>query len=272
MERKSTSAAGFRPPRRRRIHEDVAEQLRDAILDGRFHTGQKLPPERELAEEFRVNRTSIRDAIKVLEGLGLVTVRQGDGATVQPLIDASLDILAPMIFHGGRLDADVLVEMAEVITPLLFEMARLAVERRRPPQLGELRKLRDQIADETREREERFASSRDLIVLLSDMTKNRVWQMLARRLRVLLASEPLRETRRRLRRDPGRLVPIIDSCLEAIDSGRPEEALVALRRIITLVGDTALQVAPQRTNTRSAAMQVGRKAGRSTVDDGPLII
>src|SRR5206468_1069849 len=67
----------FRAPARRRLHEDVAEQLRDAILDGRFDAGTKLPPERELAAEFRVNRTSVREAIKVLEGLGLVTVRPG---------------------------------------------------------------------------------------------------------------------------------------------------------------------------------------------------
>ena len=59
----------FRVPVRRRIHESVAEQLRDAILDGRFKPGDKLPPERELAEEFQVNRTSVREAIKVLDGL-----------------------------------------------------------------------------------------------------------------------------------------------------------------------------------------------------------
>src|SRR5215510_16208613 len=94
----------FRAPARRRLHEDVAEQLRDAILDGRFAAGTKLPPERDLALEFRVNRTSIREAIKVLEGLGLVVVRQGDGATVQPLVDASFDVLGSMIFHGGKLD------------------------------------------------------------------------------------------------------------------------------------------------------------------------
>ena len=235
----------FRPPQRRRIHEDVAEQLRDAILDGRFRAGQKLPPERDLAEEFRVNRTSVREAIKVLEGLGLISVRQGDGATVQPLIDASLDILAPMIFHGGRIDTGLLVELWEVVTPLLSEMARLAVERRRPAQLNALRRLRDLIADEARDREARHASTRDLVVLLSDMTGNRVWQMLARRLRALLASEPLREARRRLRRDPGRVVPIIDSCLAAIDAGRPDEAITAVRRIITLVGDPAVNAAAQ---------------------------
>src|SRR5258708_6519147 len=98
----------FRAPARRRLHEDVAEQLRDAILDGRFAAGAKLPPERDLALEFRVNRTSIREAIKVLEGLGLVSVRQGDGATVRPLIDASFDLLPAMIFHGGRVDLTML--------------------------------------------------------------------------------------------------------------------------------------------------------------------
>jgi DNA-binding FadR family transcriptional regulator len=118
-------------------------------------------------------------------------------------------------------------------------MARLAIERRRPEQLAALRRLREAIADERREREERFAAARDLLVLLSDMSNNRVWQMLARRTRALLASAPLRETRRRLRRDPGRLVPVIDACLAAMEAGRPHDAITALRRFISFVGDPA---------------------------------
>jgi GntR family transcriptional regulator, transcriptional repressor for pyruvate dehydrogenase complex len=246
MQATPPSGRPFQPPLRQRIHEDVARQLRDAILDGRFRSGQKLPPERELALEFRVNRTSVREAIKVLEGLGLVSVRQGDGATVQPLIDASFDVLAPMVFHGGRVDAALVAEMAEVMLPLLFEMARLAVERWQPEQLAELRRLRELIADATREREARFASGRDVLVLLSDMTGNRVWQMLARRTRAFLASEPLREARRRLRRDPGRIVPIIDASLTAVDAGQPEDALAALHRLISHVGDTEFNTAPVR--------------------------
>lgn len=240
----------FHPPQRRRIHEEVGEQLRDAILDGRFEAGQKLPPERELAEEFQVNRTSVREAIKVLEGLGLVTVRQGDGATVQPLMDASFDILALMVYRNGRVDPRVLADVMEVVMPLLFEMARLALERHRPEERNALRQLRDVMADERLEREERFAAGRDVLVLLSDMTRNRVWQMLARRARTLLASEPLQEARRRLRRDPGLLVGVIDSCLEAIDAGHPDEATVELRRLIQLVGDSALF--PNETRSRTS--------------------
>jgi GntR family transcriptional regulator, transcriptional repressor for pyruvate dehydrogenase complex len=232
----------FRPAVRRRIHEDVAEQLRDAILDGRFPAGQRLPPERELALEFGVNRTSIREALKTLEGLGLVRIRQGDGATVQPLIEASFEILAPLIFHRGRYDADAFAEFTEVMRPLLYEMARLAIERHEPGEIEALRALRDVIADEAREREERFGAARDVLVLLSDMTGNRVWQMLARRTRALLASEPLREARRKLRRDPHHLIPILDASLGAIDAGRPADALAALRRLITAVGESDVRV------------------------------
>jgi GntR family transcriptional repressor for pyruvate dehydrogenase complex len=233
----------FRPPVRRRIHEDVAAQLRDAILDGRFPAGSKLPPERELAAEFEVNRTSIREAIKVLEGLGLVRVRQGDGATVQPVVEGSLDLLPSMIFHGGRIDGAAIGELSEVMRPLLFEMARLALERCRDDQLGQLRELRDRLADSTKDPENRGAAARDLLVALSDMTGNRVWQMLARRARALLASDPMRETRRRLRRDPARLAVLIDECLDLRAAGKSEEALAALRRAIELVGERTITTA-----------------------------
>src|SRR5262245_30781940 len=219
----------FRPPSRRRLHEAVAEQLRDAILDGRFPAGRKLPPERELAAEFRVNRTSVREAIKVLEGLGLVQVRQGHGVTVRPLVEASLDVLGAMIFHGGRIDEALLAEMGVVLQPLLLELARAAIARQRPEHLVALRCLRDAIADESRDREARYAAWRELIVLLADMSANRVWRMLARRTRDFLASPPLAETRRRLRRDPGRIVPLIDAGLAALEAGRTADARAALQ-------------------------------------------
>src|SRR5262245_58563343 len=228
----------FRPPTRRRLHEAVADQLRDAILDGRFAAGEKLPPERELAGEFRVNRTSVREAIKVLEGLGLVQVRQGDGVTVRPLVETSLDLLGPMIFHGGRVDAVLLAELGEVLQPLLLELARAAIARKRPEHLVALRRLRDVIADESRDREARYGAWRELIVLLGDMSANRVWRMLARRTRDFLASPPLAETRRRLRRDPGRIVPLIDAGLAALEAGRTADAVDAVQRILQLAGDT----------------------------------
>lgn len=232
----TTRLIAFRPPARRRIHEAVAEQLRDAILDGRFPAGSKLPPERELAGEFQVNRTSVREAVKVLEGLGLVHVRQGDGAIVQPLTEASLSVLPYVIHRDGRTDTQALADVTEVLMPLFFEMARLALERHRPEQLAALRALRDVVADEARPREERFEATRCALELISDMTANRVWQMLARKTAAFLRSTPMQEARRDLRRDPGEVVPTMDRCLAALDAGRPEDALAALRAFLAAAG------------------------------------
>ncbi len=237
----------FRPPARRRLHEDVADQLRDAILDGRFPAGRKLPPERELALEFRVNRTSVREAIKVLEGLGLVTVRQGDGARVQPLAEASFSVLGPMIFHGGRVDAALLGELGEVTLPLLLEMVRLAIVRHQPADVAPIRELRDRMADDSADLEERFAAGRALLVHLADMTRNRIWPMVARRFVEFLAQPPLAEARRRLKRDPGRAVPVIDVCLAAIDAGRDDAAIAALQQLVWLLGNPETKSTPATT-------------------------
>lgn len=238
----------FRPPTRRRLHEDVADQLRDAIFDGRYAAGEKLPPERELAEEFQVNRTSVREAIKVLEGLGLVTVRQGDGVTVRPRTEASFDVLPAMIFHGGRIDTALLGEMVEVMAPMLLEMGRLAIERHTPEQVAELRRLRDALSDESTEESGRHRVLRDILVLLSDMTRNTIWQMLARRVRTFLEARPMSETRRRYGRDPRRLLPKMDACLESIESDRREGAVHELQGIIRQIYEGVLHDAHTAEN------------------------
>jgi len=235
----------FAKVHRHRVHDDIAAQLRDAILDGRFAPGSKLPPERELAAEFGVNRTSIREAIKTLESLRLVDVRQGSGATVLDPVEGSLDLLGPMVFHGNRLAPDLIADLIEVTMPMLLEMARLAVARHTPEQRLRLRVLRDAVADYSRAPEDRFASSREVLVLLSDMTANRVWRMLARRSRDLFASAPFREARRRLRRDPGQVVAVIDAALHALESDEPTAAILAVQRLVTDLGESGLASATE---------------------------
>jgi len=239
---KSERMIDFRPAARRRIHEDIAGQLRDAILDGRIPAGTKLPPERELAREFDVNRASIRDALKVLESLNLVRVRHGDGATVQPIVEASFDLLPAMIFRNGRIDMKTVKDLHEVVRPALYEMARLALERANAAQAEHLRALSAVMADPKRDQESRAAAAHDILVVVSDMSGNRVWQMLARRVRALLSSGPLRETRRRLPKDFSKLAELVDECLKHRSARRNEAALAALRRAIDFLGaDLALQ-------------------------------
>ncbi len=67
----------LRPVESRRAFEQILDQLEEAILAGELSVGDKLPPERELAARLGVSRTSVREALRVLEALGLVEVRRG---------------------------------------------------------------------------------------------------------------------------------------------------------------------------------------------------
>lgn len=73
----ATPAPFIRPVERRRAFEEILDQLEAGIAAGHLSAGDRLPAERELAAGFGVSRTSVREALRVLEALGLVTVRRG---------------------------------------------------------------------------------------------------------------------------------------------------------------------------------------------------
>lgn len=72
----------FQPIRTQRLYRQIADQLKQLILDGEYPPGTQLPPERELAQSLGVSRASVREALIALEVIGLVEVRVGHGVTV----------------------------------------------------------------------------------------------------------------------------------------------------------------------------------------------
>src|SRR3982751_5577004 len=82
--------ARFKAVRKARLHEQVAKQIERLIAKGVLKPGDRLPPARELAVNFGVGRSSVRDAIRTLEVIGIVESRQGHGTVVR---DVSPDAL-----------------------------------------------------------------------------------------------------------------------------------------------------------------------------------
>ncbi|WP_026375958.1 pyruvate dehydrogenase complex transcriptional repressor PdhR [Aestuariibacter salexigens] len=76
--------------RAKKLSDVISEQLESMILDGTFLAGQRLPPERELAERFEVSRPSIRDAIQILQAKGLLVRKQGGGTFVNRELNATM--------------------------------------------------------------------------------------------------------------------------------------------------------------------------------------
>jgi DNA-binding FadR family transcriptional regulator len=67
----------FAPVSVARASSSIADQIRQAIVTGKLTEGERLPPERELAEQFGVSRVTVRDALRALEAMGLIEVRVG---------------------------------------------------------------------------------------------------------------------------------------------------------------------------------------------------
>ncbi|KMT64845.1 FCD domain-containing protein [Catenovulum maritimum] len=71
----------------KRPYQLVAEQLKKFLSDEHFQIGDRLPPERSIAEQLTVSRSTVRDAMIMLEIEGLVEVRKGSGIYVSALLD-----------------------------------------------------------------------------------------------------------------------------------------------------------------------------------------
>jgi len=113
-----TVQSGFESIRRNKVYEEVARQLERMILK-KLHPGDKLPSERELAESLGVSRSSIRDAIRSLELVGLVEPRQGSGTVVREIsADTVMNPLTNVLRHKVELVME-LIDFRKMLEPPL---------------------------------------------------------------------------------------------------------------------------------------------------------
>ncbi|HXZ39595.1 MAG TPA: FadR/GntR family transcriptional regulator [Terriglobales bacterium] len=117
-----TLKSEFETIRRNKVYEEVARQLERIILK-KLHPGDKLPSERELAENLGVSRSSIRDAIRSLELLGLVEPRQGAGTVVREIsADTLMNPLTNVLRHKMELVGE-LLDFRKMLEPPLAARA-----------------------------------------------------------------------------------------------------------------------------------------------------
>jgi len=91
-------ALAFRQPLARgKVVPLILERIKEAIVQKELRPGDYLPSEAELAAGLGVGKTSIREAVKMLQAVGVVDVRQGHGTVIRK--EPGADILTPLVFH-----------------------------------------------------------------------------------------------------------------------------------------------------------------------------
>ena len=125
---------------------EVAQVLLTHLVGGEYKPGQRLPPERALADSLGVGRSLIREALKALTLLGLVEVRPGDGTYLR----RRPSNLLPASFEWGLLlGENQLGDVIEARRELELILAGLAARRRTEQDIAELRLLLEQMRDAT---------------------------------------------------------------------------------------------------------------------------
>lgn len=168
----------LKPVEKQRVAEEIVEQLRSLILTGKYPPGAKLPPERELAKTLGVNRASLREALKKLEHLGLVRIRQGDGTRVQNYMEtAGIELIAHLVPMAGS-DPTIIRDVLEFRRVFGREVARLAAQRVSPDELQPLREIAARSAAPGISATEAFQLDFDFYIALTTATQNRVMGLL----------------------------------------------------------------------------------------------
>ncbi len=121
--RRGDRSVDLAPIKSTRIYEEIVRQIKQLISEGQLKSGDRLPPERDLAEKFVVSRTSVREALRALESLGLIEIRPGEGTFVREVsIDALVGPLALLLTTQREAIAE-LFEARRLLEPALAGLA-----------------------------------------------------------------------------------------------------------------------------------------------------
>jgi GntR family transcriptional regulator, transcriptional repressor for pyruvate dehydrogenase complex len=244
----------LRAVKKTRIHEEIIAQIREELADGRLKAGDRLPSERELSEKFEVSRASVREAIRALESMGLVTIRTGDGTYVASGSEILLSPLVSIILQQKELLLDIF-EARKVIEP---EIAALAATRATPEDVRQMEEMLEEQARQIAQGGSGVEADTAFHSILTQSTKNKV----ILRLNDAIV-DSLLETRERslhVHGRPARSLAGHREILEAIRSKNPSEARNAMLSHLIAIEQNILN--PSNSNTRRRSIRSRRSSFR----------
>ena len=211
----------------------VVERIRDMIRNGEIQPGDRLPPERTLAEVFGVSRSILRQAFQAMAERGIIESRQGDGTYLLTTLDASVPgdaILDAMGEQNGFLAS--ILEFRQLMEP---QIAALAARRITPEGVDQLKIL---VCDQQRALlagQESDAFDAEFHRLLAEYAGNKVIS----RMMMATVQSIMNETRSGWLQSDGRRNTSVEGHLRIIDAlavGDEEAAFAAMKDHIAQIG------------------------------------
>ena len=228
---------------RRRLHEDIVQQFHSLIRQGVLEHGTRLPSERVMATQFKVSRSSIREAIRSLELQGLLVSKRGSGTYINTEeIDSVVALIASTLTSGE----ETLEEIFEVRHLLEPQIAAVAAQRANPEEMRRLTEILEEQQDQIKDGETGVDADTDFHFALASATHNSAL------VKVVSAVEDiLRRSRDISLQEPGRSQRSLAShhqILKTVLEGDAEAAKQAMEHHLTSVEPATPSISPQLGN------------------------
>ena len=161
----------FKRIKKESVVDSIVQNIKELLNSEKIIPGDKLPPERVLASYFGISRNSLREALKILEALGILEIKHGSGIYLK---EANFNVLSIPIMLKMDSDRRVLEELIETRKVVDVEIAALAAQRSTPENLKPVEAFLERCRREEEETSEDGASRTLFERLLGEITENRI--------------------------------------------------------------------------------------------------
>lgn len=220
---------------KKKTYEVIIEKIEKFFLNGKLKSGDKLPPERELASRFGVSRTSVREALQALEISGAIEIRQGGGSFIKTSeVQLVSDALSTTIIQAEN---NLVYEMLELRRALEVESVSLAAQRATSADLEKIRQSLEQMAVSWQDAEAGVQADLHFHLQIVYATHNKILINLVQTLTERM-EDTIRATRKHRFLDEDRYEDTFEEHKEiyiAIASGNAQEAKKLMEEHITRV-------------------------------------
>jgi len=255
----------LKPIQRSRLYESAVDQIRSLILADNYKPGDRLPSERELAEQLSVGRPSVREALRILGAMGLIEIRVGNGTYVRDV--TLLPYIESLVAHiSSRLKVreENILKLWDVRKILETGNVGLACSRMTPQRLDKMAQCVQEMEKNIKNREifistgvqfhREIAEATDNEILI--MLWNNVWDLILRSDLYRRRSSP----RFRMRHSPPQSLEDHRRIYRALSRGDQAESLRAMGEHLEKEEEAFREVLTGGGKRRKSAE--GRKIGR----------
>lgn len=233
----------FPKMKRDRVFEQVSNEIKKQIASGTLKPGDRLPPENELARNFNVSRQTIREAMRILELSGFLSIKRGvkGGPIIENTISSRVSkALAEAIQMGPATFDDFVLAWREIEKAILIQVVKNADE-------GDLQVLKENLLNANNELKSGtpvFKSIRQFHKNLAKASKNHIFELLIESLMVVYA-----EFLSRLETDPERarrIITIHENLLKAIEKKEADQVILFFEQHLTHVQERVRSILPAK--------------------------